>query len=94
MMATRATMDILKRRYNKFNTFNNVIINIIYLKEFLQSDQYDLQYESVLNWSTVITKISRPAALQNCSMEEDLHVLFFLLLESSPPRANSRQVPF
>ena len=93
-MDTRATMDILKRGYNKINTFNNVIINIIYLKEFLQSDQYKLQYESVLNLSTVITKISRPAVLQNCSMEEDLHVLFFLLLESSSPRANSRQVPF
>ena len=93
-MDTRATMDILKRGYNKINSFNNVIINTIYLKEFLQSDQYKLQYESVLNLSTVITKISKPAVLQNCSMEEDLHVLYFLFLESSPPRANSRQVPF
>ena len=55
-MDTRATTDILKRGYNKINSFNNVIINTIYLKEFLQSDQYKLQYESVLNLSTVITK--------------------------------------
>ena len=33
-MDTRATMDILKRGYNKINSFNNVIINTIYLKEF------------------------------------------------------------